>query len=479
VTSGAVAVSVAAIDLGASSGRVMLGEVGPDVLRLTAAARFPNGPVRTSDGLRWDVSGLHRHAMDGLRAAAATAPGGLASVGVDSWAVDYGLLRDGRLLDEPFHYRDERRGEVGPRRVHERVGPAELYARTGLQFLPFNTLYQLAADERRAEADRMLLVPDLVGYWLTGVEVAERTNASTTGLLDVRTGAWDDELVARLGLARSLFPDLVDPGTVVGVVTPGVGEAVGAPGLPVVAVGSHDTASAVVGVPLAGDGSAYVSLGTWGLVGLELDAPVLTEAARAANFTHEGGVDGTIRFLTNVMGTWLLSETLRTWGRDDLAALLAAAADVTGPVPVFDVQDPRFVAPGDMPARIAAWCAEHDVAAPPDDASLVRSIVESLAQAYADALRTAAGLAGRTLRQVHVVGGGSQNALLCQSLADRSGLPVVAGPVEATALGNVLVQARAAGAVGGGLDDLRALVASTQRLHRHEPRRRSWKDGAS
>ena len=454
----------------------MLGEVGPGHLRLTAAARFANGPVRGDDGLHWDVSGLHRKALAGLRVAAAQAPTRLASVGIDSWAVDYGLLRGGRLLAEPFHYRDERRGAEGPRRVHERVPAAELYARTGLQFLPFNTVYQLAADERAAEADRLLLVPDLLAHWLTGAAVTERTNASTTGLLSVTTGGWDDELIAALGLSRGLFTDLVDPGTTIGTLLPDVGEAVGAPGLPVVAVGSHDTASAVVGVPMAGDDAAYVSLGTWGLVGLELDAPVLTEAARAANFTHEGGVDGTIRFLTNVMGTWLLSETLRTWGRDDLGALLAAAADVSGRVPVFDVQDPRFVAPGDMPGRIAAWCAEHDVAAPADAVSLVRSIVESLAAAYADALATAATLSGRTVRQVHVVGGGSQNALLCQALADRTGLPVVAGPVEATALGNVLVQARAAGAVRGGLDDLRAIVARTHDLRRHEPRARAWKD---
>ncbi len=353
---------------------------------------------------------------------------------------------------------------------------AELYARTGLQFLAFNTVYQLAADPRAAEAERLLLVPDLLTHWLTGAEVAERTNASTTGLLSITTGAWDDELIATLGLPRGLLADLVDPGTTIGTVLPEVGDAIGAPGLPVVAVGSHDTASAVVGVPMAGDDAAYISLGTWGLVGLELDAPVLTEAARAANFTHEGGVDRTVRFLTNVMGTWLLSETLRTWGRDDLGALLAAAADVTGPVPVFDVQDPRFVAPGDMPGRIASWCTEHDVAAPADDASLVRSIVESLAAAYAVALATAASLSGRTVRQVHVVGGGSQNALLCQALADRIGLPVVAGPVEATALGNVLVQGRAAGALSGTLDDLRALVARTQDLRRHEPRTRAWQD---
>ena len=470
-------VSVAAIDLGASSGRVMLGEVGPDHLRLTAASRFANGPVSTPDGLHWDMTGLHRHALDGLRTAAASAPDGLASVGIDSWAVDYGLLRQGRLLGEPFHYRDDRRREAGPRLVHERVPAEELYARTGLQFLPFNTVYQLAADDRVAAADRLLLVPDLIAHWLTGAEVAERTNASTTGLLSVVTGTWDEELISRLEVPRGIFADLVDPGTTIGTLLPEVGDSVGAPGLAVVAVGSHDTASAVVGVPMAGDGSAYVSLGTWGLVGLELDGPVLTEAARAANFTHEGGVDGTIRFLTNVMGTWLLSETLRVWGRaDDLHALLAAAADVTGQVPVFDVQDPCFVPPGDMPARIAAWCADHDVPPPTDDVCLVRSIVESLAAAYAHALATAANLAGQPVRQVHVVGGGSQNVLLCQALADRSGLPVVAGPVEATALGNVLVQGRAAGAVRGDLHDLRALVARTQDLRRHEPRSRSWKD---
>ncbi|SEB91567.1 rhamnulokinase [Nocardioides exalbidus] len=470
-------VSVAAIDLGASSGRVMLGEVGPGVLRLTAAARFGNDPVRTPDGLHWNLLELYRQSLAGLgaavRLAAETPAGRLASVGIDSWAVDHGLLRDGRLLGQPFHYRDEARGEAGPAIVHDVVAADELYARNGLQFLPFNTVFQLAADPWHRDADRLLLVPDLLAYWLTGVERTERTNASTTGLLDVRTRAWDDELLARLGFARSLFTDLADPGDLVGSLLPRVGEAVGAPGLPVVAVGSHDTASAVVGVPFERPESAYISLGTWGLVGLELDKPVLTEESRLANFTHEGGVDGTIRFLTNVMGTWLLSETLRTWGRDDLTALLAAAADVPADaVPVVDVQDPRFVPPGDMPARIAAWCAEHDVAPPTDAATTVRCILESLAVAYADALATATRLSGRTVEVVHVVGGGSQNELLCQLVADRTGLPVVAGPVEATALGNVLVQGRTAGAITGGLDAMRALVRATHDLRRHEPDRR-------
>ncbi|MCY7402729.1 MAG: rhamnulokinase [Nocardioides sp.] len=470
-------VSVAAVDLGASSGRVMLGEVGADHLRLSAVARFANPPVRTPDGLHWDVLELHRQSLDGLRAAAAAAADGLASVGIDSWAVDYGLLRDGRLLGQPFHYRDAGRGARGPRLVHDRVPVEELYTRTGLQFLPFNTVYQLAADDGTTLADRLLLVPDLLGHWLTGAEVTERTNASTTGLLSVTTGEWDDDLIARLGLPRALLADLVDPGTTIGTLLPEVGEAVGAPGLPLVAVGSHDTASAVVGTPLDGAESAYISLGTWGLVGLELDTPVLTEAARAANFTHEGGVDQTIRFLTNVMGTWLLSETLRTWGRSDLGPLLGAAADITGPIPVFDVQDPRFVPPGDMPGRIRAWFAERGEAAPGDDASLVRSIVESLATAYADALRTAGELAGREIGKVHVVGGGSQNTLLCQAIANRTGLSVVAGPVEATALGNVLVQARAAGAISGGLAEMRDLVRRIHDLRTYPPRPRSGRMG--
>jgi rhamnulokinase len=463
-------VNVAAVDLGASSGRVMLGEVGPGRLHLEPVARFANAPVRTPDGLHWDVLGLYAAALGGLRQAARLAEGPLASVAIDSWAVDYGLVRDGRLLGTPYHYRDERRCADGPARVHARVSLDDLQARNGLQFLPFNTVYQLAADPWVRDADRLLLVPDLLGSWLSGREVTEVTNASTTGLLDPRTGRWDDELIATLGLPRHVFSDLVQPGDVVGEVSAEVAAAVGVEGLPLVAVGSHDTASAVVGTPLAGAGSAYLSLGTWGLVGLELEAAVLTPGARAANFTNEGGVDGTVRFLTNVMGTWLLSETMRTWGRSDLTALLSAAADVTGVVPLFDVQDARFVPPGDMPSRIAQWCAEHDAPTPTDAASTVRSIIESLAAAYATAVETAAYLSGRPVTTIHVVGGGAQNTLLCQAIADRAGRTVVAGPVEATALGNVLVQARAAGAVAGALDDLRELVRSTHDLGRYEPR---------
>lgn len=469
--------TVAAVDLGATSGRVIVGHVDGGDLRLRHVARFVNEPVRTRDGLHWNLLELYRQVLDGVAAAERETSGALASVGIDSWAVDYGLLRDGRLLGVPFHYRDDRTA-AGVERVHGVVGPEKLYERNGLQHLPFNTLFQLAAEGPVLDlADRLLLVPDLLAYWLTGTEATERTNASTTGLLDPRTGEWDRGLAELVGVPARVLAPLVDPGAALGRMTPEVAAVVGRD-VPVVAVGSHDTASAVVAVPSTEPDVAYVSCGTWGLVGLELDAPVLTEEARAAGFTNEGGVDGRTRFLHNVMGLWLLSESIRTWDRGATAAqrssslqeLLGEAAAVTVPVAVFDVDDPRFLPPGDIPARIADWCREHDQPVPATRGEVVRSIVESLAQGFADAVRAAARLAGRSVSAIHVVGGGAQNTLLCQATADRAGLPVLAGPVEATAIGNVLVQARAAGLVSGGLDDLRALVASAFPPVRLDPR---------
>jgi rhamnulokinase len=479
--------TVAAVDLGASSGRVMLGHVGHNELRLRPVARFPNNPVRTIDGLHWNILELYRNVLGGLRAAVREEPT-LASTAVDSWAVDYALMRGERMLGNPYHYRDERTG-AGVDATHALVPQAELYAGNGLQFLPFNTLYQLAADRLAGSldgADSLLLIPDLVSFWLTGAKVAERTNASTTGLLRVSTVSttgttgvtgsdWDDELIARLGLPRTLFPALVDPGGRIGPLLPAVAAEIGAgPRFEVVAVGSHDTASAVVAVPMASDTAAYISSGTWSLVGVELASPVLSEASRAANFTNEGGVDGRVRYLRNVMGLWLLSESIRTWdqagGPVDLAALLGQAATASGPVTIFDVDDPRFLPPGDMPARIAAYCVEHGLQPPRTPVELVRSIVESLATAYARTLEAAAELSGTRISTVHIVGGGSQNELLCQLTADRTGLPVLAGPVEATAIGNVLVQARSQGLATGSLESLRALVAQAFSPRRYLPR---------
>ncbi|WP_084105751.1 rhamnulokinase family protein [Demequina sp. NBRC 110056] len=466
--------AVAAVDLGATSGRVMVGHVGPGELRIRQVARFANGPVALPDGLHWNVQGLYRAALDGLRDAR-TWEKDVASIGIDSWAVDYALLRGGRTLGEPFHYRDAR-NEAAVERVHTRVDFHDLYARNGLQFLPFNTVYQLGAEDPAvlAAADAMLLVPDLLAYWLTGRQVAERTNASTTGLLDVATRAWDLPLLAALDLPHALLPELVEAGTRIGPLLSPAAEHTGLTDAQVVAVGSHDTASAVVAAPMRESGGAYISCGTWGLVGVETERPVLTDAAREANFTNEGGVDGRTRFLHNVMGLWLLSESIRTWERDgspvELERLLAEA-DAVGPdVPIFDANDSMFMAPGDMPARIAQWCEEAGVRAPSSRAEFARSIIESLAQAFADAVARASSLSGQAVDTIHMVGGGALNELLCQRTADRAGVPVVAGPVEATALGNVLVQGRALGAIDGTLESMRSLVRETFAPRTYDPR---------
>jgi len=453
--------AVAAVDLGATSGRVMLGYVGHNELSLRPVARFPNGPVATAAGLRWNVTELYRNVIAGIEAAIRE-ESEVRSIGVDSWAVDYALLSGDRMLAEPFHYRDERNAPAVIA-VHELVPADELYRANGLQHLPFNTLFQLTADRLAGSldtADGMLLIPDLLGFWLSGVRGAELTNASTTGLLNITTRRWDDPLIERLSLPRGLFADLIEPGTPLGAAT-------GFDGVQVTTVGSHDTASAVVAIPSTRDDFAYISCGTWGLVGVELEHPVLTEASRLAGFTNEGGADGRIRYLHNVMGLWLLSECVRSWEAEgdsiDLPSLIAAASAVTAEP--FDAEDARFLAPGDMPLRIAGWYSERGLAAPQSRAEFVRAIIESLAVAFADAVATASELSGKSVAVIHVVGGGSQNELLCQRTADRSGLPVLAGPVEATAIGNVLVQARAQGLT----ESMRALVASAFSPKRYAP----------
>ena len=465
----------AAVDLGASSGRVVVGTVGPGHLELEEVHRFVNGPVLLPDGYRWDVLHLWREILVGLRRA--NDGGELSSVGIDSWAIDHGLLdRDGALLGNPWHHRDSRTDGVAERFF--RTLPAdELYRINGLQHLPFTTLYQLLAGTGAAQtelAEQMLLVPDLLVHWLTGVVGTERTNASTTGLLDATTGEWSPRVLRAAGLHQSLLAPLRSPGQVVGPLLPAMQEETGlGPGVVVTTVGSHDTASAVVGVPAEGERFAYVACGTWALVGVELDEPVLTDESRKANFTNEAGVDGTVRYLRNVMGLWVLSESIRTWEQrrvpSDLVTLLAEAETLPYGGPVVDIDDASLLAPGDMPSRIEALCRATGQEVPADQVALVRCIVDSLAAAFARAVSEAVRLSGREVDVVHVVGGGSRNALLCRLTAEATGRPVLAGPVEATALGNVLVQARAHGDVTGGLADLRALVRSTHSLQRYEP----------
>jgi rhamnulokinase len=473
----------AAVDIGASSGRVILGaltDAGPE---LVTVHRFPNGAQFLSGALRWDIDALFAEVLVGLRLAAEAAAldgATVASIGIDTWAVDYGLVDDsGALRHLPFSYRDPRT-EATIDAVHGSVSPERLYARTGLQFLPFNTVYQLTA-ERSLDDVQALLIPDLLAYRLTGVRRTETTNASTTGLLDAATGTWATDVLEPLGLPPDLFPPLVAPGSVVGHLLPAIAALTGLPdATSVLAVGSHDTASAVAAIPAESAHFAYISSGTWSLVGVELDAPILTEESRAANFTNERGVDGTIRYLRNTGGLWLLQECLREWSIEgpepDLGRLLASAAALPAGGPRIDADSNDFLVPDGMPGRIrrAAEAAGHPV--PVSREAVVRCVLDSLADAYARTLDDAARLSGQRIDVIHVVGGGSLNTLLCQLTADRTGLPVLAGPVEATALGNILVQARAAGLLPAveepallHLADIRATVRRSARPTRFEP----------
>ncbi len=446
--------SYAAVDLGATSGRVVTGRLDGARMVLEEVHRFPNRPVHLPDGLRWNLLHLFTEALEGLRRA-----GRVDGVGVCTWGVDYALLDGrGRVLGLPYHYRDERTNGM-VERAFGRVPQADLYATTGIQTLPINTVFQLLADEGSAalaEAQRIALVPDLLAYWLSGELANEATNASTTGLLDARSGRWAAELIDALGLPSRIFGALAEPGTALGPLLAHheLGEAT------VYAIASHDTASAFAAAPLADEHAAILSSGTWSLLGLELPEPVLTDAARAANLTNERGVEGTTRLLKNVMGMWLLEECRRAWGDVAYDELLRSAETAGDDVPLFDPDDEGFLAPGDMPGRIASACERSGQHAPDGHGETVRSIFVSLACKYRWVLERLEAVTGRDVRRIHVIGGGARNPLLCRLTADVCGREVLTGPIEATALGNVLVQARAAGELGS-LAELREVAAAS------------------
>jgi len=467
----------AAVDLGASSGRVILGRLRDGRFDLDEVLRFDNGPLREPDGLHWDTERLVERIRTGLGEALRRCDGHLSGVGIDTWGVDYGRLdAAGRLLEQPFHYRDSRTQDT-PRQVFAELAPERLYGISGLQVMPFNTIFQYVAqagDPAWPDVDRVLLMPDLLAYRLCGREIAEVTIASTTGLLDVVGRQWSPQLGDFLNTRYHLpfpavLPDLVEPGTVLGPSLPGV---LSAP-VPVIAVGGHDTASAVAAVPADSPDFAFVSSGTWSLVGLELDRPVLTEESRQANFTNELGVDHTVRYLKNVMGMWVLNECLRAWRaaglRIELASLLDQASALEPLSCVLDMDDERLIPPGDMPARLVSLAqasGQHLDTAP---AAVSRCVMDSLALAYRKAIRQACELSGRSVGVVHIVGGGSLNTFLCQLTAESTGLTVLAGPAEGTALGNLLVQARAVGALSGGLRDLRRVAIASSALAKYRP----------
>ena len=460
-----------AVDLGAESGRVVLGRFDGEHVSLEEVHRFPNTPVRLPDGLHWDVLHILSEVKAGLAKAAGETR--IEGVGVDSWGVDFGLLdREGALVSNPYHHRDART-EGMMEEAFGRMPKEEIYDITGIQFLPINTLYQLLAMRGSSlleAAETMLLIPDLMNYWLTGEKACEYTNATTTQLLDLESGEWSGDLLGRMDVPLRVLAPIIAPGTELGPLLPEVAEEVGA-GPPVFAVASHDTASAVVAVPAGGEDFAYISSGTWSLVGVETRGPVVTPKAIEANFTNEGGFGGRTRFLKNVMGLWILQECRKQWtkeGREFSYEELAHLAEEAPSGPLVDPDHPAFLAPGAMVSRVQSFCEETGQTPPEEPAAIARCVFESLALKYGHAIEQVQNLTGRTVKSVNVVGGGSQNDLLCQLTADASTLPVAAGPVEATALGNVMVQAFARDRVGS-LEEMRAVVRDSFEASTYEP----------
>ena len=469
------ALRLAAVDLGAESGRVVVGTFDGSRLSMEDVHRFPNVPVPVAGTLHWDTLRLFGDILAGLRKAGSGGP--VASVGVDTWGVDFGLIDvRGRLLSNPVHYRDTRTDGM-PEVAFGIVPRAEIYATTGIQFMAINTLYQLLSMVRQQDplldqADRLLMSADLIAHLLSGASVAEYTLASTCQCLDAVARDWARPMLERLGIPTRLLPEMVGPGTTLGALRPEIATAAGLEKTLVVAPGSHDTASAIAGTPLASASTAYISSGTWSLVGLEVPSPVISDLTLAANLTNEGGVAGTIRLLRNVTGLWLVQESRRAlWPAGDgpTYEALAAMAETAPPFTAFiDPDDERFLRPGDMPARVRAFCAETGQAIPPDVPTMMRVLLESLALRYAGAITQLSAAVDRPITAVHVVGGGSNHRLLCHLTAGATGLPVRAGPVEATAAGNLAVQAIAAGELAS-IAEARDLIARSFPVVTYDP----------
>lgn len=466
-----------AFDLGAESGRAVLGRLDGRTLRIETLHRFGNGPVRIGKHLYWDVLRLWTELKAGLAAYRAAHGVDLAGLGLDTWGVDFGLLdAHDELLGNPHHYRDVRT-EGMLEAAFARVSREDIFAATGIQFMEINTLYQLLALRLQGSpmldvAKTFLMIPDLLNYWLTGVRVSEFSIATTTQFYDPRAHDWARGLLERLDLPTDILPPIVQPGEQLGTLLPEIGAEVGLGAVPVIAPACHDTGSAVAAVPATGDSFAYLSSGTWSLMGVETREPVIDAQSLALNFTNEGGVCGTIRLLKNIMGLWLVQECRRTWavqGRElsyDEITQLAAAAPPFGPLVDPDHHD--FLRPADMPRRIVEYCQRTGQRVPQSDGEIARCALESLALKYRWTLERLEQLQGRRLEVIHVVGGGSQNRLLCQLTADATQRVVVAGPVEATATGNVLMQAIAGGELNS-LAEARQVVRQSFDLVTYEP----------
>lgn len=467
-----------AVDLGAESGRVVAGLFDGSRLELKEIHRFPNRPVRLPDGLHWNALGLYSEIKAGLAKGASLYGGDLASASVDTWGVDFGLLdANGALLGNPVHYRDARTEGV-PDRVFRKVSKAELYRATGIQFMQLNTLFQLASLARDrspqlAAARTLLFMPDLFRYWLTGHRGIEWTIASTSQCFNTRKRTPNRGILRQLGIPPSLFPAIVEPGTTVGALLPEIASETGARKLKILAAGSHDTASAVAAVPLARPNDAFLSSGTWSILGMETARPVITKAAYEQNFTNEGGVCGRNRLMKNLTGLWLVQECRRTWAEEGADLSYAELAVLAAKAPPFRAwiqpDDPRFFTPGRMPRHIADACRASGQPVPRTKGEILRVILESLALAYGRTVDQLREVSGQTPSVLHIIGGGSQNTLLNQLTSDATGLPVTAGPVEATAAGNLLVQLMTLREIRS-LEEGRSLVRASFPTRSVEPR---------
>ncbi len=473
-----------ALDIGAESGRVMLGTFDGSKLSLSEAHRFESSPVRTADGLHTDVLRIWAELKCGMAKATKMADGGIAGIGVDTWGVDFALLdKNGGLLSNPFHYRDNLTDGILSRAF--RVVPKKrIFEQTGVQFMAINTLYQLYALKLRkwpplGMASRMLMTPDLFNYWLSGKQVNEFSIATTSQCINPRTKTWAKTLVKRFGLPTNLFGKLVEPGTAIGNLLPEVAEDIGVRGaVKVIAPGCHDTTLAVAAVPARNKDFAYVSCGTWSLMGAEIDEPCINAASMSAEFTNEGGVCNTVRFLKNLTGLWIVQECRRAWEKEgtsyDYPRLTRMASEAPALRSLINISYPAFGKPGDMPTKIRSFCRTTGQPVPDSEGAIVRCALESLALSYKTSLDQLENILGRRLEPIHVVGGGTQNTLLCQFTADATGRRVVAGPVEATAIGNILMQAIAVGRIKS-LDSGRDIVARSFGTAVYEPSRNgSW-----
>jgi rhamnulokinase len=478
-----------AVDLGASSGRVMAGWLNAGVLVLDEAHRFENVPVDEAGSLRWNFEGLMHEIRTGLEKTFANANSDrrpVVSIGIDSWGVDFGLLDQGGKLTGPVtHYRDARTNGMMDE-VFRAVPRDQVFESTGIQFMQLNTIYQLAALKKQepdqlARAERFLMIADLVAWQLTGHLANEYTNATTTQLFDPRKNDWAWDLIDKIDLPRRIFHKPAQPGTAIGPLKAQLSAQWNADDAMVIAVATHDTGSAVAAVPALESPFAYLSCGTWSLLGTEVSKPVITPEALALNFTNEGGVNGTIRLLKNIMGLWILQECRNQWKREGRAYSWDAIATMAQEAPAFaafiDVDDSSFLAPGDMPQRIREFCRKSGQSEPANDSAVIRCVLESLALRYRETLGQLEQLCGSALPKVHMVGGGVNNRLLCQWTADSCGRAVLAGPVEATALGNIGIQMVASGAVLS-VGEMRETIGRSAKVEQFHPRRQSEWDKA-